>query len=318
VEYGLFDKIIVTTQPTIWPGKRVLVTGGTGFIGFHLCHKLLSLGSEVWSVSLQANNQLPAPRLHVQEEDVSQPGAAQALLKEIKPEIIFHLASYVTGIRDSRAVIPTFEANVSSTVYLLAAAAEGQCERIVMVGSMEEPATDTPKTVPGSPYAVAKWTASAYGSLFFNLYSTPIINARLFMVYGPGQQDRTKIIPYTILSLLKQESPQFSSGRRLIDWVYVSDVVDGLIACAEAPGAVGQTVDIGTGVLLATKDVMEKISAVVDPTIPLGFGRLPDRPFEHERAADLTQTTARINWAPQVSLAEGLEKTIMWYRDHFS
>ena len=75
--------------------------------------------------------------------------------------------------------------------------------------------------------------------MFHALYKLPVVIARVFMVYGPAQQDLTKLVPYVILSILRGETPKISSGGRPVDWIYVSDVVDGFMALAERPGIDG-------------------------------------------------------------------------------
>jgi len=124
---------------------------------------------------------------------------------------------------------------------LLIAGAENSAGRMVLAGSFEEP--DEVDTAPCSPYAAAKWAASGYARMFHALYQVPVVVAKIFMVYGPGQLDYTKLIPYVTLSLLRGEAPMLSSGARLVDWIYVDDVVDGLIGCAQAPGIEGRTVN---------------------------------------------------------------------------
>ena len=99
-------------------------------------------------------------------------------------------------------MLPAFHANLESTVRLLAAASAapaGSCRRIVLAGTMEEPDLDAGEA-PGSPYAVAKAAATLYARFFRSLYGTPVVTARVFMVYGPGQVDHSKVVPYAILA----------------------------------------------------------------------------------------------------------------------
>jgi nucleoside-diphosphate-sugar epimerase len=91
-----------------------------------------------------------------------------------------------------------------------------------------------------SPYAAAKFAASAYGRMFHALYHTPVTILRLFMVYGPGQQDLRKLVPYVTLALLKGEMPRVSSGVREVDRIYVDDVAAGYLAAATATGVEGE------------------------------------------------------------------------------
>ena len=107
------------------------------------------------------------------------------------------------------------------------------------------------------------------------------------MVYGPGQSDHTKLVPYVITSLLRGEAPRLSSGLRLVDWIYVDDVVEGLIRCSQAPGIDGRTVELGSGEMLSIREVMRQLSNLVACTVEPHFGALPDRPLERVKKADI-------------------------------
>ena len=158
-------------------------------------------------------------------------------LDDVRPDWIFHLASHVTGARDLAVVLPTFHGNLTTTVNLLTAATEVGCQRLVLVGSLEEPELGTAEAVPASPYAASKWAASGYARFFHANYETPVAVARLFMVYGPEQEDSRKLVPYVTLSFLRGEAPRLTSGARQIDWIYVDDAVAGLLAVARAEKA---------------------------------------------------------------------------------
>src|SRR5262249_8063133 len=154
----------------------------------------------------------------------------RAIITATQPDSIVHLASFVSGSRALDAVLPALHSNGVAAVNLLVAATEAGCRRIVLAGSLEEPQPGEPFGAPGSPYAAAKLTASAYARMFYELYQTPVVVARLFMVYGPAQPDLRKLIPYITLALLRNEPIQLSSGVRPVDWIYVDDIVAGLIA----------------------------------------------------------------------------------------
>lgn len=289
--------------------KRVLVTGASGFIGSHLCRRLLQMDSEVHGVSRNPEEGETGIRWWV--SDVADFDAVRDITSAVKPDYIFHLASEVTGDRSLGAVLPTFRSNLASTVNLLTSAAELPCRRIVLVGSLEEP--DGAET-PCSPYAAAKSAGSAYARMFHVLYQSPVVTARVFMVYGPGQRDLRKVIPYAALSLLRGESPELSSGRRPVDWIYVSDVVDGLIATAATPGIEGSTVELGSGTLVTIRTVVERLAGLINSPASPVFGARPDRPMERVRCAEAAATHRQILWKPRISLDEGLQMTVEWYR----
>src|SRR5262245_19970534 len=238
--------------------QRILVTGASGFIGTHLCHYLHKNGAQVHAVSRTRHDD-KTNGLHWWQADLAEISIVRDLFIAIQPEIIFHLASHVAGARESNMILPTFRSNLMSTVNLLTVASEIGCHRIVLTGSMEEPGVKNPESIPCSPYAAAKWASRAYARMFHALYQLPVVILRVFMVYGPGQQDLRKLIPYVILSLLQRESPKLSSGQRQIDWIYVEDVVAAFLAAAQAANIEGSTIDVGSGTLVSIKTIVEQL-----------------------------------------------------------
>lgn len=296
--------------------KTVLVTGANGFIGKHLCKRLLSEGATIHGVSRKKqDNQNSVIRWW--RGDLSELTFTQDLIKQIQPHIIFHMSSYVVGHRELAAVQPTFHANLHGAVNLLTAASEAGCMRIVLAGSQEEPdSKQSSLAVPSSPYAAAKWASSAYARMFHAIYDTPVTLARIFMVYGPGQNDTKKLIPYTILSLLNDEMPKLTSGDRPIDWIYVDDVAKGLIAIAQSELLNGSTVDLGSGAQMTVREIVEKLDALIDSKIHPQFGAVATRKMEQIRVAKRKQTRELTGWKAETSIDEGLKSTIQWYRDH--
>jgi nucleoside-diphosphate-sugar epimerase len=236
------------------------------------------------------------------------------IIATIRPQIIFHLASHVEGSRDLSLVNPTLRNNLVTTVNLLTAAAETHCGRFLLAGSLEEPDGEDGRFVPCSPYAASKWAAAAYARMFHKLYGVPVVLLRVFMVYGPGQEDERKLVPYVIRSFLSGDVPKLSSGQRLVDWIYVEDVAEGMLASAQARNVEGKTVDIGSGKLVSVRDVATTLSQLMESPAGPRFGAIEDRPFEQVRRADLAKTELLTGWAPRTSLENGLLRTIAWYK----
>jgi UDP-glucose 4-epimerase len=291
-------------------GQQALVTGASGFIGSRLADRLLKAGATVHAAS---RSERASADIRWRTTDVCDPAAARALLREVKPDVIFHLASHVSGSRDLDAVLPTLHANFLSTVNLLLGAAEVGCSRFLLAGSLEEPDGEDRDPAPVSPYAAAKFAAGAYARMFHRLHGVPVVLLRIFMVYGPGQRDETKLVPYVITSLLRGESPALSNGTRPVDWVYVDDVVEALIVSASAQDVVGEAVDVGSGTLTPIRGVVEEIVRLMRPSAEPRFGALPDRPNERIRVADVERTRALLGWGPRTTLEHGLAGTIDWY-----
>jgi nucleoside-diphosphate-sugar epimerase len=292
---------------------RALVTGASGFIGRHLCRRLAADGVEVHGLSRRPR---PADAAVASWHlgDLADLETARRALDAAGPDWIFHLAGYVSGDRDLALVLPTFHGNLTSTVNLLTTATEVGCRRLVLVGSLEEPDPAIDEPVPASPYAAAKWAASGYARFFHSNYETPVVVARLFMVYGPEQEDVKKLVPYVTLSFLRGEPPRLTSGIREVDWIYVDDAVEGLLAVAKAPRLEGSAVDIGSGRLVTIRDVVERLARCTGARVKALFGALPDRPQERVRAADASSTASRTGWRTRTELEPGLDRTVDWYR----
>ena len=294
-------------------GRPALVTGGAGFIGSRLCDLLQSRGWNVHSASRRAEGPSSAGR-HWQV-DLTDPIATRELLAATRPGYVFHLASHVWGAPGLEHVLPTFHSNLHTTVNLLSGLAETGCDRFVITGSLVEPDAGSTDRIPSAPYAASKWASSDYVRMFHALYGFPGTIARVFMVYGPAQQDPTKLLPYVIEKLLDDEAPEITSGTRLIDWVYVDDIAYGLARMALAPGIDGLTVDLGSGEAITTADLVEKACELVGTSTRPLVGALPDRPLEPTRIAKIGETEQLLGWAPPTALDAGLARTIAWHRE---
>lgn len=290
-------------------GRRVLVTGSTGFIGWHLCEALVALGAEVHGLSRTASAENLVRGCQAWAVDLTDIEAVREAVSKVQPQFMFHLAGMVTARQDLNLILPMLQSNLVGTVHLLLTAAETECKRIVIVGSSEE-LTDE---VPTSPYAAAKAAASMYARMFYKVYGLPVVVVRPFMTYGP-RQESTKLVPYTILALLHGENPRLSSGRRVCDFVYVLDVVRGLLKASIQPGLEGQTLDLGTGIGTSVRDMVELLVELCGSTAQPVFGALPDRLDERSQIADIDSTRWLLDWEPMWSLRDGLVETIEWYR----
>jgi len=306
---------MITTPSFPLAGKRILVTGAGGFIGSHLCRSLNGAGAEVHGVSR-------VPRTSVEkglrwwQGDLADPAIVRNLISTIKPEIIFHLAAGDTRAnRDVNLVLPIFKDNLSTAVNVLTAATEMGCGRILLAGSLDEPEPGEP---PSSPYAAAKVAIQAYAQLFHQIFQMPVVLARMFMAYGPGQEAVQKLIPYVTLSLLRGQSPKLTSGQRLVDWIYIDDLVEGLTALAQAPNVEGCTVDLGSGSLVTVRAVVQELVRLTGSAEEPAFGAVPERPMEQLRTARVNETYSQTGWKSRTPLERGLSQTIDWYRERLT
>jgi UDP-glucose 4-epimerase len=292
-------------------GLNVLVTGANGFLGRHLVDRLNQYKVKVHAVS----RSIPpsADGVRWVQGDLTDGDWLQELVTDIKPDVIYQLASASQGGQDSRFVLPTFENDLRSTVNVLLAAKTCGCSRVILVASLEEPVRDSRLITIPSPYAAAKASCTYYGLMFHQLYGVPVILLRPFMTYGPGQKVH-KLIPYSILSLLNGQPPRISSGLRLVDWVYVEDVITAFVSAALRPEAVGTLIDLGSGCLVPVREVVNEIHRLIPRSPAPLLGVLPERMMETVRRAETESAIRILDWKATTPLSDGLSQTIEWYR----
>jgi nucleoside-diphosphate-sugar epimerase len=301
-------------QPDL-AGRRVLVTGATGFIGGHVVEMLDRAGAEIHAT---ARNDNPSTSLATpvtwHRVDLTDGAATDDLLGEIAPEHLIHLASLVKGARDPDLLLPMFAANCATTVNLLEAARRQRVRRVQLAGSLEEP--DRPGQLATSPYALSKAAAHMYGDYYQAATDVEVINLQIFMVYGPAQIDERKLVPYVIRCLQAGRVPELSSGGREVDWVYVGDVAEGIVRCCLIDRVPTQPVPLGTGMLTTIRQVVEALVAISENDVEPQFGSMADRSNEVVRSADVALVRDQLGWAPSTTVADGLKMTYDWYLEH--
>ena len=149
--------------------------------------------------------------------------------------------------------------------------------------------------------------------MFHLLYKVPVVFTRIFMTYGPGQPD-WKVIPYCIRTFLRGERPRVTSPDRRVDWIYVSDVIQGLIRVGEAPGLDGCSIDLGSGALVDVRCVVRQIERILGSAKKAACGRPSKSVDEEVRCADLAVASACLGWRPVVPLEQGLRLTVDYLR----
>lgn len=292
-----------------------LVTGATGFIGRHLARSLADRGADVHATSRNVSDvDLGGGDVQWWAGDLRDRDFVRSTVGSIRPDRIFHLAGLVSGSRSLEMVLPTLEHNLLASVHLLEAAARIRNIRFVLVGSVEEADSESELSPARSPYAAAKRAASDYGRMFCELYDLSVVHVCPAMVYGPGQRDLSKLVPYVVSSLLDGETPPIHDASRKADWVYVGDIVSGLIESGYRPGLSGRTIELGTGELTSVGEIVRKIHDLIDPSaVRPGFENGSERPLEYEQPADTAAAEELLDWEARMPLDRGLRRTVEWY-----
>lgn len=295
-------------------GLTVTVFGASGFLGQPLVRRLALAGARVIAVSRSvAACPDQVARVELRQADGADAAQVHAIFESSSPDVVFQFASESRGGRELDIVSASIRNDFLVTAHVLVEAARRapRMPRVVLAGSLEEPLPG--ESTPVSPYAAAKWAASTYGRMFRELYDVDVRIVRPMMTYGPGQK-HYKVVPDTILRLLRNERIRVRSSSRLVDWIFVDDVVDGMLRAAAAP-ALSATVDLGSGVLTTVGECVKTIARLLgkETLVDLADERA-DR--EIVRAADVESAYRAIGCRAATSLVDGLGRTIDWYRSH--
>jgi len=290
---------------------RVLVTGASGFVGQHLCRKLAAQGTTTFGLSRSASRDtLPVGVIPI-AADVTRRDEMIAALQRARPSHVVHLAA----VGATEPFLPIEEAqrvNLTGTIHVLEASQAVGIQRFLHVGTAYEHSAATSQQ-PHNPYVASKVAAWSYWQTFIQQHQLEAVAVRLYYVYGP--QQRRGLIPAAVQAAQRHERFEMTPGEQRRDFVYVTDVVDALIAALTTPGVCGQTYDIGTGVGLQVKTVVQHISEITHSRGQYVLGALDYRPNEEmELIATPAAAQRDLNWQAQVSFDEGIVKTIDAYR----
>lgn len=312
--------------------KKVLVTGADGFIGSHLVEALVAHGSAVRAFCyynsfgsrgwLDAVDERTTAELEFFMGDVRDPNGVREALKGC--DVVFHLAALI-GIPFSYHSPDSYvETNVRGTLNVLQAARDAGLERVVVTSTSE--VYGTARYVPideahprqgQSPYSASKIGADAMAESFYRSFGLPVVIVRPFNTYGPRQSARA-VIPTIITQLLAgHEEIRLGSLHPTRDLTYVTDTCDGFISLAEADAAVGRDVNLGVGEEVSVGDLAAMLTETTgsSASVVSDEERLRPEKSEVERLlSDNSLVRELSGWRPSVPLAEGLARTVEWFR----
>ncbi len=306
-------------------GRKVLITGATGFIGSHLTRRLVAQGARVTVLARPTSNlhvlDGVMERVEIHHADVSQRDALRRAFEAIRPEIVFHLAA-VGMSQPFVAVEVALRTNVHGTVNLLEAAQQTGVQRFIHSGTAYEYGQRNQVHEIGldegldpiNTYAASKAAAWAFVRMYARTFGLPAVTLRLYHVYGPGQPPMT-LIPSAICAALEGRDFPMTAGQQKRDFVYVDDVVEGYVRAALAPGVEGKSIDLGSGQSFEIRQVVQHLFEMTGATGRPLIGALPYRPGEiMNQVADTQAAREFLGWQAITPLEEGLRQTVAWYR----
>lgn len=299
-----------------WRGKRVLVTGGTGFVGRRVLHHGLQNGVELHNLSIKRESPVGVTGHRI---DLRDREAVTQIVQAVQPDAILHLAAggVAYGSSDLHSLL---QINALGLECLLAAASRlHKPTPIVIAGSWFEyspqprPLNEDDPTEPHLAYSVSKVAAQAIAAYYAR--ALPITVLRLFSLYGIGER-LPRLVPYIIQAARKGDPIELTPGEQVRDYVYADDAAEAFWRALAVPAAGNKlrVLNVGTGEPLTLKTLIQMLVAVlhehgIDPHVQ--FGAKSYRAHETMYAlADVTRLRAEFGWVPSTPLRDGLTHTV--------
>lgn len=305
---------------------RVLVTGISGFIGSHLARRLVKEGAEVYGLARAGSNLWRLGDISkdviIHYGDIRDFATIKTVITAIKPQKIFHLAAYVDTRRSLELIDDMVEVNLKGTLNLLQILNGMQYDCFINTGASEEygdnPAPFREDQVPNpvSAYSASKVSATVFCQMLHKTCRAPIVTLRPFLTYGPGQQG-DMLIPSLIGKTIMGEEFEMTKGEQTREFNYVDDIVDAYIRASVTQRAIGEIINIGSGLECKVIDVVEMVLHLMESSLKPRVGALDYRPGEARHFfCDNTKAREILGWRPAINLEDGLKNTINWFRIH--
>lgn len=316
-----------------WIQKKVFVTGAGGFIGSHLCSRLVKLGADVTAM-LHYNSRSDCSNLEflpkneksslsIVRGNVEDPGFMDRHIQG--KEIVFHLAALIGIPYSYEAPLSYVRTNVEGTVNVLEAARKYGVERLIHTSTSETYGTaqyvpiDEKHPLQGqSPYSASKIGADKLVESYYRSFSAPVVTLRPFNTYGPRQSARA-VIPTIITQLLKKDTVCLGDKLPVRDFNFVEDTVDGFIRAAFTEEILGQVINIGHGKGISIGglvDLLQEIMGTNKEVVEDSDRTRPKRSEVYELICDYSYANKVLGWEPKTSLREGLIRVIEFVQEN--
>jgi nucleoside-diphosphate-sugar epimerase len=310
-------------------GTLYLVTGGAGFIGSHIATALVNRGEQVRVLDNlltghRANLAHLAGKIEFIEGSITDTDATRQAMEGV--QVVFHEAAIPSVPRSVVEPRLSHQANVEGTFNVLLAAKEAGVRRVVYAASSSAYG-DTevlPKHTemfphPLSPYAAQKLFGEYYCQVFSKVYGLETVSLRYFNVFGPRQDPSSPysgVISKFVTSLLANEPPMiFGDGEQTRDFTYIENVVSANLLAAETPHANGTVVNVGVGDRISLNQLLAELQKILGTNLTPQYAEMRAGDVRDSQA-DITLTENLLGYQPLVGLAEGLRRTVEWYKEN--
>lgn len=303
-------------------GRRVLVTGGAGFVGGAVVRRLVDAGARVTVLDDLFTGQaevVPATaqlvRGSVEDETIVRELVGEA-------SVVFHLAArnIIASTRDPRN---DFATNIGGTLNVLLAARASKVDRVVYSGSTSIygnprsiPINEDDGIIPLSPYAVSKLGGENYCIAFYESYGLPVSVVRYSNVFGIGQRPDNPycgvIAKFFAAAYEGRPLQVHGDGQQTRDFTYIDDAVDATLLAAIQPRAEGEVFNVGTGIETSINELARLIGQAVERSITIEHIDRRDIDNIRRRVVSIEKARRMLRWSPQVTLLDGLARTAAW------
>ena len=301
--------------------SKVLVAGGTGFIGSHLISELISKGNEVISISKNINPKREHKNAQYISHDLTQKINLSEfpLLEDI--DYIVNCSGYIDHRSFWNGGRLIFNEHLSTTFELTDLGINLKVKNLIHIGSSDEygknksPINECMRESPISPYALGKLTSTHYLQQCSKEGLIKTVVLRPFLVFGE-MQSKNRFLPYLIDSCLKDKDFNVSQGNQIRDYLYIKDFNRALINSMTNCKAYGEVFNIGSGNPISIKEVITNVREIIGKGNPI-LGGIPYRQGESMKLyADIKKAKDLLNWEPKYTFRESLKQVIEWYSKH--
>jgi UDP-glucose 4-epimerase len=311
--------IIIIRKMNLLNRRKILITGGSGFIGKHLINRLSNNDMEIFSFSQgDGINCLPSVK-HI-DGDLKDKQQVEKIVSENGFDYVVHLAALKERSSNPDA-FPLFVENnlIGSMNLFLSLIGNSKIKRIVVLGTAEEygnnaaPFEEEAREAPVSSYSFSKVCIAHLCGVFYRLYGFPFVLLRPTIAYGPGQ-NTDMFLPSLINCLLNDRQFEMTEGDQTRDFIYIDDLVDAILCSLNGRDSVGNIINIGSGSPLTIKEVALKTGSIMNKRnlVKLGMKEYRNNEIMHY-SVDNSKAEKLLNWTPKISMDDGLKKTIEYY-----
>ena len=298
---------------------RLLIVGGTGFIGNNLLPFAINLGYKVTILSIhRIKNEDKVFSVEYLNADICNFHELQNILSKNLFTYVINLSGYIdhSGFFDNGDKV--IEAHFNGVKNIVKCVKHKGLKRFIQIGSSDEygdnlaPQDESQRERPISPYSFAKVAASQFLQMLHKSDNFPVVILRLFLVYGPGQ-DINRFLPQVIQGCLMNKHIPLSHGRQLRDFCFVDDISIGILDALKRHKVKGELINLASGDPISIHKVVEEVREEIGMGIP-EFGKIPFRSGENMQLyADISKAKRLLDWEPKTSFKEGLKKTVHSY-----